>query len=246
VQAVCFAPILCLLFPLFGVTIVPKGVNVANARGHIVGRYTFREEIINSLTHALGTALSIGGLIVLIVRAVNYGTVWHLVSFSVFGGTLVLLYAASTLYHCLPDGKAKRLFKIIDHAAIYLLIAGTYTPFMLVALRGAWGWSIFGVVWACAIGGIILKGVCIARFQKASVALYVGMGWLCLVAFKEIFVRVPRLSIALLLSGGLSYTLGVVFYAWRRLPCNHAVWHVFVLCGSTLHFFAVLAILQPI
>jgi len=224
---------------------VPKGVNVADARGHTVGRYTFREEIINSLTHGLGTALSIGGLIVLIVYAVNYGTAWHVVSFSVFGGALVLLYAASTLYHCLPEGTAKRLFKIIDHSAIYLLIAGTYTPFLLVNLRGVWGWSIFGVIWACAIGGIILKGVCITRFQKASIALYVSMGWLCLVVVKEMFVHVPRLSIALLLLGGLSYTVGVVFYSWRRLPYNHAVWHVFVLCGSTLHFLSVLSILQP-
>ena len=218
---------------------------MANAGGYTVGRYTFREEVVNSLTHGLGTAFSIGGLIVLIVCAVNRGTAWHVVSFSVFGGTLVLLYAASTLYHCLPDGTAKRLFKIIDHSAIYLLIAGTYTPFTLVNLRGTWGWSIFGVVWACAIGGIILKGFCIVRFQKASIALYLGMGWLCLVAIKEVLVHVPRLSIALLLFGGLSYTLGVVFYSWKRFPYNHAVWHVFVLCGSTLHFLAVLAILQP-
>ena len=221
-------------------TIVPKGVNVPNVR-----RYTFREEIVNSLTHGLGTVLSVGGVIVLIVCAVNRGTAWHVVSFSVFGGTLVLLYGASTLYHCLPVGTAKRVFKILDHSAIYLLIAGTYTPFMLVNLRGGWGWSIFGVIWAFAVAGIILKGVCIARFQKTSVALYVGMGWLCLVAFKEMMVHVPRLSIALLLFGGLSYTFGVVFYAWRKLPYNHAVWHVFVLCGSTLHFLSVLATLQP-
>ncbi len=216
-----------------------------NAGGHTVGRYTFREEIVNSLTHALGTALSIGGLIVLIVRAVNYGTAWHVVSFTVFGGTLVLLYSTSTLYHCLPDGTAKRLFDILDHSAIYLLIAGTYTPFTLVTLRGGWGWSIFGVIWACAIGGIILKSVFFGRFQKISIALYMGMGWLCLVAVREIVVHVPRLSLALLLFGGLSYTLGVVFYAWRKLPYNHAVWHVFVLCGSTLHFLSVLALLQP-
>lgn len=224
---------------------MPKGVNVPNARGHTVGRYTFREEIVNSLTHALGTALSIAGLIVLIVRAVNYGTVWHVMSFSIFGGTLVLLYGTSTLYHCLGDGTAKRLFEILDHSAIYLLIAGTYTPFTLVTLRGGWGWCIFGVIWACAIGGIILKSVCIARFQKISIALYVGMDWLCLVAVKEIVVHVSRLSIAQLLFGGLSYTLGVVFYAWRRLPYNHAAWHVFVLYGSALHFLSVLTILQP-
>ena len=218
---------------------------MANAGGYTVERYTFREEVINSLTHGLGTALSVGGLVVLIVCAVNRGTVWHVVSFAVFGGTLVLLYASSTLYHCLPEGPAKRLFKIIDHSAIYLLIAGTYTPFTLVALRGAWGWSIFGVIWACALVGIILKCVCIARFRKVSIALYLGMGWLCIVAIKEVLIHVPRLSIALLLLGGLSYTLGVVFYAWKKLPYNHAVWHVLVLCGSTLHFLSVLAILSP-
>lgn len=241
-----FVASFCLLFAVFGVTIVPKGVNVASAGGYTVGRYTFREEVVNSLTHGLGTAFSIGGLVVLIVCAVNRGTAWHVVSFSVFGATLVLLYASSTLYHGLRESPAKRLFKIIDHAAIYLLIAGTYTPFMLVNLRGAWGWSIFGVIWACAIGGIILKSVCIARFQKASIALYVGMGWLCLVVVKEMFVHVRHLSIALLLFGGLSYTFGVVFYSWKKLPYNHAVWHVLVLCGSTLHFLSVLAILQPV
>jgi hemolysin III len=202
------------------------------------------EEIINALTHGLGTVLSVAALVVLITLAVVHGTPWHVASFSLFGATLVILYAASTLYHVLPAGPAKCFFRVLDHAAIYLLIAGTYTPFLLVNLRGAWGWSLFGVVWACAVLGIILKGVCFAGFEKASIAVYVGMGWLSLVAVKQIVTHVPGVGVWLLLGGGLAYTLGVVFYAWRRLPYNHAIWHVWVLCGSTLHFFSVMSTLS--
>lgn len=203
--------------------------------------YTVREEIANSITHGLGAVLSLAGLIVLIVCAVMYGTVWHIVSFSIFGGTLLLLYLASTLYHSLPQPAVKRVLRIFDHASIYVLIAGSYTPFMLVNLRGFWGWSILGVVWACAVLGIILKAVCIMKFQKLTLALYVVMGWLCVIVLRQLLPQLSQFSAIFLIAGGLSYTVGLIFYGWEKLPYSHAIWHVFVLCGSIFHYFSVLA-----
>lgn len=206
-------------------------------------RYTVREEIVNSLTHGVGALLSIAGLVVLVVFAVLHGDVWHIVSFSIFGSTLVLLYLASSLYHSVSEPTAKMFFKKLDHSAIFLLIAGSYTPFMLVSLRGAWGWSILAIIWALAIFGIILKFIFMPRFGKVSVAIYLFMGWFCVVALKELSEHVPPLSLTLMILGGLSYTAGVIFYAWRGLPYGHAVWHIFVLSGSMLHYFSVLSIL---
>jgi hemolysin III len=215
---------------------------MADTNGQLGVRYTWGEEVANALTHGFGAVLSVAGLGVLVSYAAAYGTAWHVVSFTVFGATLVILYAASTAYHALPEGAAKRAFRVLDHSAIYLLIAGTYTPFVLVSLRGAWGWSLFAVVWACAVLGIVLKHVCFARFQKASVALYAGMGWLSLVAARQVVAHVPGLGFWLLLGGGLVYTFGLVFYLWRR-PYHHAVWHAMVLSGSALHFFSVMSTL---
>ena len=209
-------------------------------------RYTTIEERINWLIHGIGTMLSIVGLVILIVCASIYGNIWHIVSFSIFGSTLIILYTTSTLYHSVTHNTAKRVFWILDHSAIFILIAGTYTPFMLVNLRGGWGWSIFGIIWACAILGIILKIFYIGKFEKISVAVYVMMGWLCIVAFKEIITNVSSLSIVLLVIGGLSYTLGVIFFAWQKLPYNHALWHLCVLSGSVFHYFAVLSMLWAI
>lgn len=208
--------------------------------------YTIIEERINGLTHGFGAVLSVAGLVVLVVCATIYGNAWHIVSFSVFGSTLIILYTASTLYHSITHPTAKKVFWILDHSAIFILIAGTYTPFMLVSLRGGCGWSIFGVIWACAILGIILKVFYIGRFEKISVAVYIIMGWLCIVAFKEIVANVSFLSIILLIAGGLSYTLGVIFFAWQKLPYNHALWHLCVLGGSVFHYFAVLSMLWTI
>jgi hemolysin III len=208
--------------------------------------HTIVEERINGLTHGIGVVLSVVGLVVLVVCATIYGNAWHVVSFSIFGSTLIILYAASTLYHSVTHTTAKRVFWILDHSAIFLLIAGTYTPFVLVNLRGRWGWSIFGIIWACAILGIILKIFYIGKFEKISVAVYVMMGWLCIVAFKEIITNVSSLSIVLLVIGGLSYTLGVIFFAWEKLPYNHALWHLCVLSGSVFHYFAVLSMLWAI
>ena len=210
----------------------------APKNGHLY-RETMGEAIANSISHGIGMLLSIAGLVVLVVWAAGSGNGWHLVSFSIFGGTLVLLYLASTLYHSLPMPRVKQAFKIIDHSAIFLLIAGTYTPFMLVHLRGPWGWSILGIIWALAILGILMKVFYISKFRKISVALYVFMGWLGIIAFKEMFAQVPFLSLTLLVSGGLSYTLGLAFYGWRKLPYHHAVWHIFVIGGSTFHYLAI-------
>ena len=207
-------------------------------------QYTLGEEIANTVTHGLGALLSITGLVILVICAVAYGSVWHVVSYAIFGSTLIILYLASTLYHGLPAPAAKRLFKIIDHSAIFLLIAGTYTPFLLTNLRGAWGWSLFGVIWGLSAVGIFLKCVCISRFQKASVIIYIGMGWLIVIAMREMAIHVQTTSILLLVAGGLFYTVGVLFYVWRRLPYNHAIWHLFVMGGSVSHYFSVYSLLS--
>lgn len=209
-----------------------------------VKQYSVGEEIVNSLTHGVGMLLSIAGLVVLVVFAVLYGDNWHIVSFSIFGGTLIVLYGASTLYHSFTNPRVKQIFKKLDHSAIFLLIAGTYTPFVLVSIRGTWGWSLFGVIWALAVAGIIMKFVSIFKFQKLAMVLYVFMGWLGVIAAREIVNGVPLPSLILLVVGGLSYTTGVIFYAARKLPFNHAIWHIFVLCGSVSHYFSVLYILK--
>ncbi len=211
--------------------------NNRELEGH---RYSLGEEIANSITHGIGVLLSIVGLIVLIVFAIHHGNMWNIVSFSVFGSTLIILYLASTLYHGIPNPSAKRFLKILDHSAIFLLIAGTYTPFLLGSLRGAWGWSLFGIIWGLAIAGIAFKFVFIHKYQKISVGIYVFMGWLVVIAFKQILTHVPSVSLTFMIAGGLSYTIGVIFYASRKLPYNHAIWHLFVLSGSIFHFFSVL------
>jgi hemolysin III len=207
--------------------------------------YTPGEEIANGITHGIATALSVAGLTLLVVLAVLYGDVWQLVSFSIYGSTLILLFLASTLYHSFQHPRLKKMFRIIDHVSIYLLIAGTYTPFMLVSLRGPWGWSLFGVIWGLAIVGIVYKIFFIHRFRKLSVVIYILMGWLCIVALHEMVVRIPAGGLVWLSIGGLFYTLGVIFYAWRKLPYNHAVWHLFVMGGSLCHYFAIFFYLLP-
>jgi hemolysin III len=205
-----------------------------------LNQYTAGEEIANSLTHGLGVLLSIIGLVVLIITASFYGDVWHILSFSIFGGTLITLYLASTLYHSISNPLLKIGLKKVDHSAIFLLIAGTYTPFLLVHLRGALGWSLFGVIWALAATGILIKVFCMHQTKKLSVGLYLFMGWLCLIAMKELMHTLPLESVSFLIVGGALYTVGVVFYSWKKLPYNHTVWHLFVLGGSISHFFSVL------
>ncbi len=199
------------------------------------------EEILNSITGGIGLLLSVAGLSVLVVFASLYGTVWHVVSCSIYGATLVLLYGATTLYHSIPHPTAKRVLQVIDHISIYLLIAGTYTPFALVTLRGGWGWTLFGLAWGLCFFGILFKVVFATRYDFLSTVLYVAMGWLVLIAIKPVMAALPSEGLMMILVGGLAYTFGVVFYLLdRRIPYFHAVWHLFVLAGSALHYFAVM------
>ncbi len=208
-------------------------------------RYSVAEEVAHAITHGVGLLLSIAALVLLIVFSILRGDAWHVVSCSIFGATLVLLYAASTFYHAIPSPRAKDVLRVLDHAAIYLLIAGTYTPFMLVNLRGGWGWALFGVVWGLALFGVVLEGAAKQRVKVLSLVLYLGLGWLVAIAFKPLLDNVAVGGLVLLVLGGLAYSGGVVFYVWRKLPFHHAVWHVFVMAGSVLHFFAVLFYVIP-
>jgi hemolysin III len=208
-------------------------------------QYSTSEEIAHSLIHGLGIVLSIAGLAVLVAFAALRGDAWVIVGCSVFGTTLVLLYVASTLYHSISHVRIKGVLQVIDHSAIYLLIAGTYTPFTLINLRGSWGWTLFALVWSLAIFGILLTVTAFGRYKRLSLALYLGMGWLILIAAGPLGRTVAPGGIRLLVLGGVVYSLGVVFYVWRRLPYHHAVWHGFVLAGSVLHFFAVLLYAIP-
>lgn len=210
-----------------------------------VAEYSSAEEWANTLTHGVGALLSIAGLVVLTVCAALYGNAWHVVSAAVYGASLVILYSASTLYHGVQRPRAKSFLKGLDHAAIFVLIAGTYTPFALVSLRGAWGWTLFGIVWGLAFFGALTQGGLLRRWGALRVALYLAMGWLVVIVARPLLSAVPAGGLWLLFSGGLCYTLGVVFYAWKGLPFGHAIWHLFVLAGSILHYFAVLLYVVP-
>ena len=207
--------------------------------------YGFLEETFNSITHGIGALTSIAGLVLLIVFSSIYGSTSHIISCTIFGVTLVLLYTASTLYHSFQKPNIKQFFKILDHSCSYVLIAGTYTPFMLVTLRGFLGWTIFAAVWFMALAGILFKVFFVHRFQIISTIAYVAMGWIIVLAIKPLFQTLQSGGIIWLICGGLAYTLGVIFYAWKKLPFNHAIWHLFVLTGSTCHFFAVLFYVVP-
>jgi hemolysin III len=199
------------------------------------------EEIANSLSHGVGLVAALAATPFLIAHAVRLGDAGFIVGASVFAATMVLLYLTSTLYHALPPGKAKRAFRVIEHAAIFLLIAGTYTPFTLGVLRGAWGWTLFGLVWGLAAVGVLLAvvggGV---RYRALSVLLYLGMGWLIVVAIRPLWLGMPLTGLLWLVAGGLAYTVGVAFFAAKRLRYGHFVWHLFVLAGTACHFIAVL------
>lgn len=207
--------------------------------------YAPREELANRLTHGLGAAFSVAGLVLLVVFSARHGDSWHVVSTAIFGATLVLLYASSTLYHSFESERLQVLLQKFDHAAIFLLIAGTYTPFALVTLRGPWGWSLFGVVWGLALIGVVLKFYFAGRFRVVSTLIYIGMGWLVVIALKPLLAALPAGGVRLLFAGGLCYTGGTVFYLWRRLPYHHAIWHLFVLGGSACHWAAVFFYVVP-
>lgn len=203
-------------------------------------RYSFAEEVFNATSHGAGALLGLAGLVILLVFAAISGDTWKIVSSAIYGVSMVLLYTSSTLYHSL-NGRKKVILNKIDHAAIYILIAGTYTPFMLVTLRGGWGWSIFGTIWALAIGGIIFKLFFFkARLRTVSAILYLVMGWLVVIALRPLIRELPAGGLWWLLAGGLSYSVGVVFYLWKKIPFGHGIWHLFVLGGSICHYFAIL------
>ncbi len=206
---------------------------------------TASEELVNVITHAIGAALGIAGLSALVVGAARHGDPWRLVSFSIYGATLVTLYLASVFYHGARTPGAKKHLQLFDHIAIYLLIAGTYTPFTLVSMRGPWGWTMFGLIWGLAISGIIMKVFFFGRFAIVSTLLYLLMGWIVVIAIKPVMDAVSLRGLLWLVAGGLAYSLGVIFYAWHRLPYAHPIWHLFVLAGSVLHFFAIYFYVLP-
>lgn len=198
------------------------------------------EEIASSITHSIGLGLSIAALVILIFFACREGDVWRVVSFSIYGATLILLYLSSALYHGILNFKAKRVFRIFDHSAIYLLIAGTYTPITLTLMRGIWGWFLFGISWAMAIGGIIATVFLLDKLKSILVLSYVVMGSISVVAIKPMIQMLPPGLLIWLLIGGGCYILGIIFYLWKKLPYHHPIWHIFVLAGSISHFLGIL------
>ncbi len=207
--------------------------------------YSLGEEIAHASTHGLGIVLSIVGLTVLVARAALYGNAWHITAVSIFGATLVLMYTASTLYHSIPLPRAKRVLRVVDHSLIYFLIAGTYTPFTLITLNGVWGWSLFAFTWGLAVAGVDFKIFATGRFEKLSLAIYLGMGWCAIAAIQPLLRNLDPGGIALMIAGGITYSGGVAFYTRTQLRYHHAIWHLFVLAGSILHFFAVLLYVVP-
>jgi hemolysin III len=210
-----------------------------------IEQYSFLEEIFNSVTHGIGVLISITGLVLLIVFSRIHGDLSLVISCTVFGIALVLLYTASTLYHSSQKSNVKHVFKILDHSCIYILIAGTYTPFLLVTLRGVIGWSMFALIWSLAVTGVLFKVFFIHRFKIISTIAYILMGWIIILAIKPLFQALPDGGLAWLICGGLAYTLGTIFFAWEKLPFNHTIWHLFVLTGSVCHFFAVMFYVIP-
>ena len=201
---------------------------------------TIGEEIANSLSHGAGLAFAITGTPILIIAAVRYGSAWNTVGVSVFAASMISLYLASTLYHALTHDKAKRFFRVLDHSAIFILIAGTYTPFTLGVMRGPLGWTLLGLVWGLALIGLIKKALFGARFVWLSVTLYLVMGWLVVIAAPQVLQRIPLTGLAWILAGGIAYTAGVGFFAAHRIRYAHFAWHLFVIAGTVCHFFAVL------
>lgn len=208
--------------------------------------YSEEEEVANRITHGLGALLALVGLITLITASVSTEDPWRIVSCAVFGFTLFLFYTTSTIYHTVENPMVKYVFRILDHVTIYLLIAGTYTPFTLVTLRGKWGWSLFGVVWGIAVAGSIFKVFMIHRLRILAPIFYIAMGWIIIVALDPLMAALPTAGILWLFAGGIAYTFGVIFYAWNALPYNHAIWHLFVMAGSFCHYVAILWYVLPL
>lgn len=200
---------------------------------------TLGEEIANSISHGAGVVGSVAVTPILIIHSIPFGAA-SVVGASIFGATAIILYVASTLYHAFPESRVKRVFNILDHGAIFLLIAGTYTPFTLGVLRGAWGWSLFGIVWALAIAGVVIKAVAGAYSSRLSTGLYLGMGWIAVVAAKEFWMSVPGWGLFWLIAGGVLYSAGVLFFIANRIRYTHFIWHLFVLAGTACHVVAIM------
>ncbi|MBP5534184.1 MAG: hemolysin III family protein [Alphaproteobacteria bacterium] len=214
---------------------------MAEKQEKIVRAYTGVEELLNSLVHGIGILLSIAGLVILVAIAALRSDAWAVVSCAIFGCSLILMYSMSTIYHAIQNKNVKKYLKKCDHIAIYYLIAGSYTPFLLVLMRGALGWSLFGIIWGLALLGTILKLILPANGTKLwSVGLYLGMGWMVVIASGRLVEVISKTGLTFLILGGLFYTLGIVFYVWKSRKYTHAIWHSFVLLGSIMHFFAVL------
>jgi hemolysin III len=208
-------------------------------------QYSRAEEIANSLTHGVGIVLAIAGLAVLTAFAALYGGAAHITASAIFGAALVLCYTTSTLYHAIPIERVRPILRALDHSAIFVLIAGTYTPFMLLSLGGTTGWLMLALIWSLAVAGVVARLLLRGRRHGLVVACYVAMGWAVLLVIVPLVRQLPTRGVALLVAGGVAYTLGVVFYKWKSLRFSHAVWHGFVLAGSALHFFAVLLDVLP-
>jgi hemolysin III len=210
-----------------------------------ITKYTRNEELANTITHGIGAILSVIGLFLLVNYAAQHGDAYHITSVTIFGATLILLYGMSTLYHWFEHPDLKRIFRILDHSCIYLLIAGSYTPFTLVTMRGPWGWTMLAVIWTLAIAGVIFKLFYTGHFDLISTGLYIGMGWIAVFSLKPLLESTPIGGLILLVVGGVLYTGGTAFYLWEKLPYNHAVWHGFVMGGSFCHFMAVYYYVLP-
>jgi hemolysin III len=226
-----------------------KNANNAQGKSQVqtLGKpYSLAEEIANSLSHGAGVLLGVFALLLLVLKSVEMDDTLRVVAFTVYGSSIIVLFLASTLYHAIPVPRAKRVLKLVDHCAIYLLIAGTYTPFLLLTLGNTFGAVLMVVIWSLAVGGIVFKVFFLHRFHNLSLALYLGMGWLAVLASYELLANLPRSGIALLLGGGILYSLGTIFYKVDRIPFNHAIWHLFVLAACVCHFLAVYFYVLPL
>lgn len=211
-----------------------------NNQTHFSKSYLIVNEVFNAVTHGIATGLSIAGLVILLIKGAQSGSVLETVSYAIYGSTLILLYLASTLFHSLIFTRAKRVFQIFDHSSIYLLIAGTYTPYCLVTIGGALGWTLFGIIWFMAILGVIYKCIWLDKYQNASTIIYIIMGWLCILAMKPLYDGLGPVGFWLLVAGGISFTVGALIYSMRSVKFMHVLWHLFVMLGTGFMYFSIL------